>query len=231
MERLTQQLLRTAAGGAAALALAAGGCGHGASAPSRLVDGTPPPKLPAALKLSDRNTVTSRVTVTSIGRLGATGRNCVDGFRPEFRLAVDATVVRRTGIVGESVTFMDADHDVVLGCDRTDGPAPASQPWCGRSVGRLVGGRLRDLRLDIACRTRRGTQVGFGWIETGPGTRWVAARVGAVTEVAGVAAGLPVRVVTEDIDRETSSATFATVEYAGSGKTLARHRISAGVAG
>jgi hypothetical protein len=46
-----------------------------------------------------------------------------------------------------------------------------------------------------------------------------------------VAAGLPVRVVTEDIDRADSSATFAIGEYGSAGMALRTYRFSAGVAG
>jgi hypothetical protein len=230
MGRVTPALLWAAAA-AAALAFVALGCSERAEPAVRLVDGTTPPPLPAALEETGRGSVVSRVTVTSVRRLGAAGRRCVDGFRPEFRVAAGATVVRRTGVVGESLTFADVAHDVVLGCDRVDRRAPASDPWCGRSVGRLVAGRLRDLRLDIACRTGGAAQVGFGWVQAGAGTRWVGARAGSATEIAVVAAGLPVRVVANDVDADTSSATFAISEYAASGNVLRSYRVSAGVAG
>lgn len=231
MGRLTPILVRTAAGGAATLALASGGCGDRPQPPTRLVDGTNPTTLPVRLEGLDRNGIGSRLTITSVRRLGAFGRNCVDSFRPEFRVAANATVIRRTGVLGESLTFENIDHDVVLGCDRGDGGTAASGRWCGRAAGRLFAGRLRDLRLDIACRTHRGAQIGFGWIQADAGTHWIGARVGDVTEVSEVAAGLPVRVATTDVDPGNASATFAIVEYAESGRALRSYRVSVGVAG
>ena len=216
---------------ALATALAATGCGDDAARQGRLVDGTRPPVLPAALAAAARNAVATRVTALHVDDLDEAGRSCVAGFRGEFRVAKDATVVRRTGVVGESLTFLDADRDVVLGCDRTNRPAPASRRWCGRSVGLLIAGRLHDVRVDIACRTRHGTQVGFGWIQPGSETHWVAVRAGPGTEITKVTPGLPLRIVTEDVDPATSSATFTIVEYASAGRALRSYRVRAGVAG
>jgi hypothetical protein len=231
MGRLTPHLVRAAAGGAAAVALLAGGCASQRTPIPRLLDGTRPPSLPARLDGLGGPTVVSRLTVTTVRRLGSIGRRCVDSFTPEFRVPADAIVIRRTGVVGESLTFANADRDVVLGCDRTARRPRPGEPWCGRSVGRVIAGRLRDLRLDVACHTTSGVQVGFGWIQSGAHTRWVTAGVDGVTEVSAVAAGLPVRVVTEDIDRADSSATFAIGEYGSAGMALRTYRFSAGVAG
>ena len=215
---------------AVSLALLVAGCGDRTPPPARLVDGTTPPALPAALR-DIGPAVSSRVTVVEARRLDSPGRSCVASFRPEFRISPGATVVRRTGAAGESLTFEDAQGAVVLGCYRTAGASASARRWCGRSVGRLVAGRLRDMRLDIACRTGDAGAVGFGWIEPGPATRWVVARVGPIREVAAVAASLPVRIPTGDVDQPTSTATFAVVEYTASGEVVRRYRARVGVAG
>jgi hypothetical protein len=159
-------------------------------------------------------------------------RGCLRSFEPEFRLPPATVVVRRTGTLGESLTFTDAEHDVVLGCAGTGSASTPVPRWCGRSVGRLYAGRLRDVRLDVACHDRAGRPVGFGWIEPGPATRWIGVRAGGrVAEVAAVAAGLPVRVATDAVDRARSSATFAVAEYAASGAAVRSFRVRAGVAG
>jgi hypothetical protein len=227
--------VRTLCAGSAVLlalgGLCAAGCGRSPARPVRLVDGTAPPPLPAPLRRRAAGATTARVAVLAAGRLDAAGRRCLASFRPEFRIAPGTTVVRRTGAAGESLTFTDADREVVLGCDRASLRAPDARGWCGRSVGRLVAGRLRDPRLDLGCRSHDGAAVGFGWIEPGPATRWIGVRVARSTEVDEVAAGLPVRVPTDDVDRATSSAAFSIVEYTGAGAVARRYRLRAGVAG
>jgi hypothetical protein len=224
--------LRTAAAtSAAALALVAAGCGRAPAPRVRLVDGTVPTRLPAALHDRVGQATYTRVAVLAARQLDAAGRRCLASFRSEFRIPPATTVVRRTGVVGESLTFRDAGGDVLLGCDGTARGTRLTLGWCGRSVGRLVAGRLRDMRLDIACRSEDGSSVGFGWIEPAPATRWLAVGTGRSTEVEEVAAGLPVRVPTDDVDQATSSATFPVVEYTSRGRIRRRYRLRAGVAG
>ena len=139
-------------------------------------------------------------------------------------------MVQRVGVKGVSLTFLDAERRVALGCDRSARPA-ASGPWCARSVGRLFSGRLRDPRVDILCRDARGRPVGFGWIEPAAGARWIVVGDGPGAEVEEVAAGLPVRIATTDVDAATSSATFDVRELAEGGKEVRRYTLRASVAG
>jgi hypothetical protein len=178
--------------------------------------------------------VLSALRVLPASRLDPRDRACLEAFRGEFRISPATVVVSRVGTSGASLTFRDETAGVVLGCDRTAARAGAtpSRPWCARSVGYLAGGRLRDPRVDVLCRDAHGDPVGFGWVEPRDlEAHWIVVRGGPQVEVEPAAAGLPVRVLTRDVDRETSSATFAVTEYGRSGKELVRYRVRAAVAG
>jgi hypothetical protein len=97
-------------------------------------------------------------------------------------------------------------------------------------VGRLDR-PLFDPRLDILCRDRRGRSLGSAWIQAMAGTRYVALREPGYTEVYEVAAGLPVRVTTHDVDVGTSSATFHVEQYTAAGSRLVAETVRARVAG
>jgi hypothetical protein len=192
-----------------------------------LLDGSPAPALPAALA---RAGVRGRLSLLQLLRaeaLPADDRGCVSGFRTEFRLPPGTAVVRRVGTHTESLTFIDAAKRVVLGCDRTDTDV---LEWCGRSVGRLFDGRLRDPRVDIGCRTARG-RIAFGWLRPAPRTRWVVAGDGDDADIEIVAAGYPVRVSSARVDVETSSASFSIVEYDVNGAEVRRYTLRSGVSG
>jgi hypothetical protein len=188
------------------------------------------PSLPKALSAVGSGAVTSRVRALHAAELDARARTCVESFRPEFRIPPHALVVERTGAIGASLTFVDAERRVVLGCDRTVRPS-ANGPWCARSVGRLFAGRLRDARVDILCVDARGSPVGFGWLEPTRGARWIVVGTESPAEVEEVAAGLPVRVSTREVDTAGSSATFAVTEYDSAGKEVDRYPLRARVAG
>jgi hypothetical protein len=193
-----------------------------------LLDGSPAPALPAALA---RAGVRGRLSLLQLLRaeaLPAGDRGCVSGFRTEFRLPPGTAVVRRVGTHTESLTFVDAAKRVVLGCDRTDADV---QKWCGRSVGRLFGGRLRDPRVDIGCRTARAGRIAFGWLRPAPRTRWVVAGDGDDADVEIVAAGFPVRVSGARVDVDTSSASFSIVEYDVNGTEVRRYALRSSVSG
>jgi len=216
----------------AVLALAVAACGsrdHRAHT-SRLVDGSVPPVPPGVLGSLGADAVMSRVRFRRAALLDTRGRACIASFRGEFAIANEALVVERTGAIGASLTFLDARRRVVLGCDRASRRV-AGAAWCARSVGRLVAGRLEDPRLDILCLGGHGEPIGFAWIDPMPGTRWVVVGDGARSEVEPVAAGLPVRVATREVDVATSSATFAVTEYDATGAELARYRLPVRVAG
>jgi len=238
MERLIELLGRSGARRPTAVAavvisltVAAAGCGHDRGGDRTLVDGSRPPPLPDVLGDVGPAPVTSRVRLRRAAQLDTRRRACLDAFRPEFRISPRTVVVERTGVAGANLTFLDASRRVVLGCDRTGRPVGGGRSWCARSVGRLLRGRLQDPRVDILCHGALGARIGFGWIVPASGTRWIASRNGAVTEIAAVAAGLPVRVATADVDTATSSATFEVTEYDEDGATVRRYTLHASVAG
>jgi hypothetical protein len=168
--------------------------------------------------------------VSRAANLDAAGRVCLDSFRSEFRIPATTVVVHQVGVVGASLTFLDAQRRVLLGCDRT-ARAAAKGPWCARSVGRLFAGRLRDPRIDILCRNAHGGRVGFGWVQPARGVRWIVVRNGPRSEVEELVAGLPMRIATTDVDAATSSATFDVRELDRDGQEVRRYRLHAGVAG
>jgi hypothetical protein len=214
------------------LASAVAGCGRGEPRPVRLLDGSLAHSLPRTLGSLGAGAVVSTVRVLPASRLGRHGRACLAAFRDEFAITPATRVVVRVGVVGATLTFKDGTGRVVLGCDRSAARAGKSGSWCAHSVGRLAGGRLDDPRVDILCLDARGDPVGFGWVDPrAPGARWIVVRGGQRSEVEPVVAGFPVRVVTNQVDRLTSSATFAVTEYAANGAELARYRLRAGVAG
>jgi len=103
--------------------------------------------------------------------------------------------------------------------------------WCARSVGRLFDGRLHDGRVDILCVGPTGGRVGFAWVEPTRRARWIVVAQPSGAEVEEIAAGLPVRIATRDVDSAASSATFAVAEYDSAGSEVARYGLRARVAG
>jgi len=209
------------------------GCGSNEPAATRLVDGTAAPALPSSLDDLGDAVVATRTRTLRVSRLGNAGRACLRQFRPEFTIPPGTIVVDRAGLVGTSLTFRDRRGDFVLGCDRTDEPGGATPPWCARSAGGLVLGRLTDPRLDILCRGRppRDGAIGFAWVDPMPTSRWLAVHDNGRTELYEVLAGLPVRVTTTDVDVGTSSAVVDLTEYDESGKVVRSRRLRASVAG
>ena len=91
--------------------------------------------------------------------------------------------------------------------------------------------RAVGLTLDILCEDAERHFLGLAWIEPVAGARYVVLREALYAEVYEVAAGLPVRVATHDVDVGTSSATFRIEQYDGVGRRLARRTLHAFVAG
>jgi len=197
----------------AALAVPLAGCGGATKAPSRLVDGSRPPPVPAGLAHVGARLVLGRLAVLDRIGLGACAH--------ELGVATPVGALRRIGVAGASVTFRRGAE--VYGCDAT---SPRS--WCGREEGRFRDGRLLDPRLDILCKHET---IGFAWIQPVPGARWIAIREPSYTELYPVAGGLPVRVTTSRVHVKTSSATFGISQYSAGGRELDRRTLEAFVAG
>lgn len=214
----------------AAAALVSGCFGGGDDESVTLLDGSPSRE---AVDLEDVNgnvVVTSHVVVpTAAGADGSKAGGCIAERFPGEDPGPVAVV--RTGVETESVTFLDEGGHAVLGCSYSPGPREHGR-WCGSSFGQLRSGALTDPRLDITCRTRAGTPIGFAWVEPSDGARYVAVAQPEYTEVYEVAGSLPIRIATvSGVDVETSSATFEISEHDADGRRLREETFEAFVAG
>lgn len=201
--------------------LAAVGCTRGPSPPPAvLADGSPARPPPVTLQGVDGPTIATRVRMLRSGstRRGSRAARCI-GQR-------DGTLVERVGASGLSVTIVDPARRAAYGCD---GISDRSG-WCGRAYGRLRRGQLRDPRLSLTCATHDEPR-GFAWIQPGaPASYVVVVRTG-YTEVYPVARGVPVRIVTDDVDLSDASAAFSISEHSGSGRRLRAYVLEASVSG
>ncbi len=148
-------------------------------------------------------------------------------------VGLDALVVERIGVFGESLTFADPRSRTLYSCDGGMDPAGEHRPpWCSGSAGRLFEGRLLDARLDIACRDPKGRPLAYAWAEPVGGAHWIGVDQGSYTEIYEVLAGLPVRIATaRGVDLERSRATFDVAQYDVHGQELVKGKLEAAVAG
>jgi hypothetical protein len=139
-------------------------------------------------------------------------------------------LVVRVGEFTKSVTFRAVTRHALVACDGVGGRA--DDAWCGRAFGLLRGGgsRLGDPRLDLACARPDGSSIAFAWIEPSSRARYIAVEERGYVEVYTMATGLPVRIVTTDVDVSSSSASFAVSEHDRAGRLLRRYRLDATVA-
>ncbi|HXF97824.1 MAG TPA: hypothetical protein VNJ46_04350 [Gaiellaceae bacterium] len=207
--------------------LALAGCGGEAEPPERLLDGSPP--LPPPVRLEG---VTGPVVLTKARALRpADGSPRLEACAAEHGTDPVAAV-ERVGVGWESVTLRDRSGRWLFACDDTAGPRVEGRRWCGGAAGRLVGGVLRDPRLDVLCRDEGGERVAFAWLQPGAGTAYVAVRRGDVVEAYEPAAGLPVRVYTaEGVREDPLGAAFAVSEHDAGGRLLREYRLEAVPAG
>jgi hypothetical protein len=197
--------------------------------PVRLVDGSAAPPVPPRLTGVAGGAVRSRLRIRRVAALGRAGRACLTRFRGEFAIAPSGVVVERTGALGATLTLADAGARFVLGCDRTARDPPAA--WCAHAVGRRRAGALTDPRADVLCRDRHGRPVGFAWVEPAASTRWVVVRAGGTATLEPVAAGLPVRVATPEVDVVRSRVSAEVLELGSDGEEVRAYRLDAAVAG
>jgi hypothetical protein len=216
---------------ASVLIAAVVGCGTQHRPPAELVDGSAAvqPKVP--LQGIGSPVILTRVKVTASDEVeqGSPEARCLGGPARGGKPIGD--VVVRIGVWSASVTFRETSS--VGGCDGT-GAASASGPrWCGGSYGRLVAGRLRDPRLDLAgCRTANGRAAAFAWVDPGPRTRYVVVREPGYAEAYPIVHGLPVRIATTShIASEPLGASFEVFEHDATGRLLRRYRLEARPAG
>jgi len=220
--------LRLAAvSGCAAIALTR--CGGSESPPTSLLDGSPAVAPPVALEGVAGPAIEADVVVIPRRRVtpASSEAACLRGADD-----VDfGPLVVRAGTYARSVTFRAAARRALIACD---GASPGHEDggrWCGRAFGLLRGGRLQDPRLDLACTGADGRPIAFAWVEPSPRARYLAVEELGYLEVYAAAGGLPVRVVTTDVEIPDSSASFAVSEHDRSGRLLRRYRLEATVAG
>jgi len=162
------------------------GCDRSGDRPQRLLYGEPAQEFrPVA------------GSVIALGRVleGATLGSRFTSCRPaRGRIGNDSMVVERIGVFGESLTFADAAHKTLYGCDGgVDAAGERRLPWCGNPAGLLFHGKLLDPRLDVLCRDRKGRPLAYAWVEPAAGVRWIGVDQGGYIEIYEVLAGLPVR--------------------------------------
>jgi len=175
-------------------------------------------------------------SVIALGRVldGTTlGRRFASCRPAEAGIGNDAVVVERVGVFGESLTFADAGHKTLYGCDGgTDAAGERKPPWCGNSAGLLVKGKLLDPRLDVLCRDPKGRPLAYAWVEPAAGVRWIGVDQGTYTEVYEALAGLPVRIASgRGVQPSRARATFDVTQYDSHGKELFKGKLEAQVAG
>lgn len=214
------------------LVIVTSGCGDGRDAPRTLVDGSPARTLRVELEAVDRPIVASRVVERDV-RAVAQGSRIASCLRDEWSERPAGIVVRRIGVLGESVTFSSRSDRSLQACDGTRSADLRALPWCGHSFGRLTGGRLHDPHLGLGgCRSEEGKHVAFAWVEPGPRTRYVVIDQAGFSEAYETAADLPVRVATTTrVDERRLRAVLEVSEHSADGRKLRSYELEASVSG
>lgn len=205
-------------------------CDADRSAPHVLMDGSDALAPGVELEGISGRVVLTKVKIVRVGevRAGSLAADCLRGpargARPTGRL------IERIGAASMTVTLRDASG--LHACDDSPGRREADRRWCGAVFGRLYGGRLRDPRLSISCKTLDGKLMGFVWVEPDPGARFIAVRQPNFVEVYRTTVGLPVRVsTTVDVNAESSRASLDLSEHDERGRLVLRYRLEAAVSG
>jgi hypothetical protein len=213
------------------LLLMAGCAANDSGAPTTLMNGSRVPELPVGLEGIASQAVLTSVATSSIGEIeaGSAIATCVKRARDD---RLSGPIVVRVGVSGESVTFRNGSGRGLYGCDNSVGPREAGRQVCGVAFGQLSEeGRLRDPRLNVgACTTKEGEPLGFAWVEPIESARYVAVEQDGYVEVYETAGGLPIRVTTNDVAIERSSAAFGVTEHAVNGALVRRYLLEASVA-
>ena len=206
------------------------GCLHDGSPPppTMLSDGSPARPSRVALAGVEGPTVTTRVRVVRSNAVEAGGAaaRCLGSSRRS-----EALIVERTDVRGRSVTFFGPGRRTAYACEQAGDGSTSAEAWCGRVLGRVERGRLRDPRLDLVCRDEHGEPLAFAWVQPRPAAAYVAVAHRGYSEVYPVVGGVPVRISGEDVDISSSRATFAVSEYAANGRRLRDYELETAVSG
>jgi len=209
------------------LVLVESGCAQSSSPPpSSLSDGTPVRPPPVALAGVDGPPVATRVRVfrASTIRPGTAAAGCVGSAD-----RAEGVVVERVDVRGSSVTHAGRGRRTLHACEASGSGQKAG--WCGRAFGELEGGRLRDPRVSLTCRTTDAESIAFAWIEPDRAAAYVTVAHQGHREVYPVAGEVPVRVSTADVDLTASTATFRVSEHTRDGGLLRNYTLEAAVSG
>jgi hypothetical protein len=203
----------------------AGGCRDGgeSATPERLLYGEPAQTFSPV-----QDSVVAASRVLDASTLGRRFASCSPGAD-----ANGAVVVERIGVFSESLSFTNRRRTTLYSCDGGDDPSrERAPPWCGRSVGRLLHGRVIDPRLDILCRGQNGHPLAYVWVDPVRQAHWIGVDQGAYSELYEVLAALPVRVATNrGIELSRTRGRLDVTQYDIHGKPLLQGIIEAAVAG
>ncbi|HST26651.1 MAG TPA: hypothetical protein VLJ76_11745 [Gaiellaceae bacterium] len=212
---------------ALAVAVAAPAVAGGAPRPipSRLVDGSSPPAVPAALRSLGGRLVMTRVRIGAVKEERGLVSTCptpqsVGGSEP---------FAERIGANGRDVTFLLSSREVAA-CDRDPRARSLYGPWCGRAGWTVYGGRVSDPRLTVCTRRDGAAIAAFGWIDPIRGSRWIVVDQPGFREVYPVVGELPVRVETVAGIDAVRGAVFRTTQYDARGRLLAARKVAAVIA-
>ena len=187
-------------------------CDDERSVPDRLADGTPALFSKVAFEGVDVPVIATQVS---------DAEETLPPPCPGRSRAID-----RISIAGASRTSRSSNGRTLRACDWT-----AQSGWCGSAYAQLLRAQLRDPRLTITCRGDDRESLGFLWLTPGPRTAYIVVTGQSYAEAYGVMRDVPVRVTTEHVDLETSSAMVETSEHARDGRLLRVRRIAAQVSG
>lgn len=214
-----------------ALLLIAGCDSDASGVPTNLVNGSPILEPPLELGGVDGPVVMTWVETSQMHEIefGSEITKCVERAVDDLP---SGPIVIRAGVSGESVTFGSRSGHGLYGCDNSEGQREAGRLACGVAFGQLVAGRLRDPRVNVgACKTEDGAPLGFAWVEPTRRASYVTVEQDGYFEVYPTAGGLPIRVTTDEVEIERSSASFRITEHEAAGKLIRRYRLEARVAG
>lgn len=143
----------------------------------------------------------------------------------------EGLVVERIDVHGSTVTYLGPGRRAAYACERAGNGSTTVEPWCGRAVGRLEQGRLRDPRLDLICRDEDGEPLAFAWVQPRRAAAYVVVAHRGYNEVYPVVRGVPVRIAGDEVAVASSRATFAISEHAADGRRLRDYVLEAAVSG